>query len=461
MKRLLRLLLVSLFLIPGAYLSSETGSVPSRTHASNSVTVEFAYTGQNATFTVPPGVNSLSVGVFGAQGGIADIFPYGVAGEGGFLAVNVPVSTGEVFKIVVGGQGTGLSFNPAKGAEFPGGWPDGGTGRNHVDASNGPSGYGTGGGGSSAIYKVVNGADALIAVSGGGGGQSNGYGGAGGLAGGNASSDPTPFDLIREGTGGSSTAGGVGACFDDGNDAPAISLACSGDGASFLGGSAHPQHGGSGGGGGYFGGGAGIAKSEGGGGSSWWDSSLGTKTEDLTGVREGNGVIRITYTLLAMCQPGTYSASGFVPCTPASIGFFVADIGATSQMACPPQRTTSSTGSSECGVVLVATTTSTIAPTTSIPVVTTTIPAVATTSQRCTTRSGRTITRACLLRNAQLVVPSTTKVVPKVARSSARTCKVIGTAVRAIRKGSCSVSLTVTPRGKKSKTHRVTVSVLS
>ena len=60
-------------------------------------------------------------------------------------------------------------------------------------------------------------------------------------------------------------------------------------------------------------------------------------------------------TLQSQCQPGTWSATGVTPCTPASIGFYVATAGATSQTACPVGTTTLAIGSTsiaDCIVVL-------------------------------------------------------------------------------------------------------------
>ncbi|MGL5002659.1 MAG: hypothetical protein ACRDAM_06930, partial [Casimicrobium sp.] len=53
----------------------------------------------------------------------------------------------------------------------------------------------------------------------------------------------------------------------------------------------------------------------------------------------------IAYTPL--CDFGTYSATGSVPCTPASAGSFVPTVGATAQLLCP-SGTTSSAGASTC-----------------------------------------------------------------------------------------------------------------
>jgi hypothetical protein len=50
-------------------------------------------------------------------------------------------------------------------------------------------------------------------------------------------------------------------------------------------------------------------------------------------------------TLQTKCQPGSWSPTGVTPCTPASVGFYVPTAGATSQTPCPSGQTTSGTGS--------------------------------------------------------------------------------------------------------------------
>lgn len=51
---------------------------------------------------------------------------------------------------------------------------------------------------------------------------------------------------------------------------------------------------------------------------------------------------------LAQCTPGTYSASGFEPCTPAPAGSYVDTTGATSATPCPLGSFSSSPGASSC-----------------------------------------------------------------------------------------------------------------
>ena len=417
-----RLSLSITILFIGLFVSSEVISHTPAALASD-FTETFSFTGTHSTFTVPAGVTSLSVALSGAQGGVADINAIGHPGRGGFIAVNIAVTTGETFKIVVGGQGQGFSFDPPTGVVL-GGWPNGGAGS---IASLDPRGFGTGGGGSTAMYRTTNNIDTLIVVAGGGGGQDMYFGGAGGITGASSLSNPVPFDLVSEASGGTGSAGGAGACFDDDIDNP-VSVVCSESGTSMQGGSAHVSYGGAGGGGGYFGGGAGITKGSGSGGSSWWNSSLATKTSDLSGVRGGNGEVAITYSVAASTTT--------------------------------PSTSTPSTAPSTTTPVV------TTAPTTTSPAVTT--PATAPTqsigfsSQEtlCSVKRGRSISRSCISTNAKIAIPSMSKVVIKVAASSSNICKVSGASVKTLKIGTCSVSLTVTPKKGKAKTYKTKVVVL-
>ncbi|CAB4649570.1 unannotated protein [freshwater metagenome] len=413
-----RLSLGITILFMGVFVSSEVISQVPAALASDT-TETFSFTGTDSTFTVPAGVTSLSVALSGAQGGIAAINAIGTPGRGGFIAVNIPVTTGETFKIVVGGQGQGFTFDPPIGV-VPGGWPNGGAGS---IGSLDPRGFGTGGGGSTAIYRTTNNVDTLIVVAGGGGGHDFYFGGAGGITGENSLSNPVPFDIISEASGGTGSAGGAGACFDDDIDAP-ISVVCSESGTSMQGGSAHVSYGGSGGGGGYFGGGAGITKGSGSGGSSWWNNSLATKTSDLSGVRSGNGELSITYSVAASTTTPSTSTSSTAP------------VGTTPPATIPP----------------VVTTPATTSPPQSIGI----------TGQQklCSVRRGKSITRTCISTNAKITIPSTSKVVIRVAASSSKICRVSGASVKTLKIGTCSVSLTVTPKKGKAKTYKTKVTVL-
>ncbi len=219
-------------------------------------TSTFSYTGNDQSFTVPAGVTSLTVklwGAGGAGGGYhAGIETGGKGGSGAFVTGTLAVTPGEILTLVVAGGG-----NANGSATYGGG------------AGAGLEGAGSGGG-RSAIRRAL---AEVVTAGGGGGGSTNQTdpisanipGGAGGLTTGSSGADGTDYDNTgtRVGGGGGGTqasggAGGAGAFFG-GNAGTAGSMLTGGSGGNVYGG---------GGGGGYFGGG-------GGGGSSGLDSGGG------------------------------------------------------------------------------------------------------------------------------------------------------------------------------------------
>lgn len=79
------------------------------------VTCTFAFTGCSQTFTVPANVTSLTVELFGAQGGAGSACtqpPWcvgsadGTDGNGAHVTATVPVTAGQVLGVLVGGNGT-------------------------------------------------------------------------------------------------------------------------------------------------------------------------------------------------------------------------------------------------------------------------------------------------------------------------------------------------------------------
>lgn len=435
--------------------------------ASNSQEINYPYSGQPDTFTVPNGVSSLIVSLSGAEGGQANVNGGGSPGEGGFLSVSVAVTPGEIFKIRVGQQGESFGVGVTPNTPMAGGWPNGGDGYISPQGGNNGIGFGAGGGGATALYKVINNTDTLVAIAGGGGGAGGmTSGGGGGVAGENTFSVVIPLDITREASGGTQNNGGVGACVDE--DGNSTSDVCNGDGASLSGGDAGVNnYGGGGGGGGYFGGGAGMGHGGGAGGSTWWNSTHVTRTNDQTGVRQGNGVLSITYTQANPCVPGRYSATGFEPCTPASLGYFVDTAGAVTQIACLAGFTTTSVGSIQCEPVATTSTSSTTtttpppapAPAPASTVAPAATPPTTTAPKLCTTVSGRSISRGCLATNAGITIPSNAKISITVARSSSAICRTVRASLRATKKGICTATLRVTPKGGKPTTHRVRISV--
>ncbi len=459
MKRLLSfiLALVSSGIVATAF---STNVSPIEVQATSNQTIDYAFSGQLDTFTVPNGVSSLVVSLSGAEGGQANVNGAGSPGKGGFLSVSVAVTPGEIFKIRVGQHGESFGVGVTPNTPMAGGWPNGGDGYISPQGGNNGIGTGAGGGGATALYKVINNTDTLVAIAGGGGGAGGmTSGGGGGVAGENTFSVVIPLDITREASGGTQNNGGVGACVDE--DGNSTSDVCNGDGASLSGGDAGVNnYGGGGGGGGYFGGGAGMGHGGGAGGSTWWNSTHVTRTNDQTGVRQGNGVLSVTYTQANPCVPGRYSATGFEPCTPAALGYFVNISGSTSQTACQTGFTTFSVGSIQCEPIATTSTNPPQSPApTVVPVVSESPTTTVTPLKVCTTTSGRSISRACLATNAKIIIPSSSRISFTVAKSSARVCRATGSTLRATKKGSCSVTMKVTPKKGKAKSYRVTVSV--
>ena len=230
------------------------------------------------TFTVPAGVNSISVELLGAAGGDCLLAPGGVhGGMGAKLSGVVPVTPGQVLSIGVAGRGADCESNGA------GGVGGGGTG------GSGEWFFAAGGGGASSVgaTNAPVGFPSLLAVAGGGGGAA-GFG----LTGGDAGNPGNGLGPGEAGGAGAETEGGQGGTSE-----------CNppGDAGSSL----HGGHGGNGeviggggGGAGYYGGGGGAGGTcspggSGGGGSSYVDPSA-TEVGEPTPT-EGEAFVLITY----------------------------------------------------------------------------------------------------------------------------------------------------------------------
>jgi len=196
-------------------------------------TVTFNYTGAVQSWTIPPCVTSIDVSINGAQGGGTN------GGNGSSVTGTIPVTSGQVLQINVGGQGN----CPAAG------WNGGGVGA--------PGGVAScGGGGSSDIritpYTLEN--RIVIASGGGGTGGGDSY-----TAGGIGGCDSGAVGGSSFGTGaggGTQSAGGNGGdpWFSSGNMGGNGTLGIGGFGASDP---CYALGPGGGGGGGYYGGGGG------------------------------------------------------------------------------------------------------------------------------------------------------------------------------------------------------------
>ena len=237
--------------------------------AAAAATVTLEYTGASQTWTVPVGVTQATFDLYGAQGGGAgSLFAPGL---GGRATATIAVTPGDTIQINVGGWGF----------DSPG-FNGGGQARLFR------------GGGASDIRIGGTALDDRVIVAGGGGGANqgstggiSGEGGDGGfptgLPGGQAG-----FPDGIAGGGGTQSAGGTA-----GGIATPGEFGVGGNGSQIAG----VTTGGGGGGGGWYGGGGGN-NAGGGGGSSHGPE----ETAFETGVREGHGLVTVTFDTTAIAD---------------------------------------------------------------------------------------------------------------------------------------------------------------
>ena len=268
-----------------------TATTTSCTHSS----LTFNYTGAVQTWTVPACITQITVTMAGAQGGTggwATNTTQNAGGNGGSLSGVLPVASGTVLDMYVGGKGAaGTSAGGGVGGYNGGGFGDAG-----YSAPAPFPYYGGGGGGASDIrvtpYALAN----RKVVAGGGGGAGFNYfaccnyeqGGPGGAAtGGCGWSGNVQCGGLGPGGGGTQLAGGPAGTWGG---------YCTGNpGTLGLGGNGclPTCNAGGGGGGGYYGGGSGVWS--GGGGGSNYTSALTTVTSNSQGTQSGNGFITIQW----------------------------------------------------------------------------------------------------------------------------------------------------------------------
>lgn len=235
-------------------------------------TTVYEYTGGDQTYTVPAGINSIRVKMWGAGGGGGDKggWTYGYAGGGGgYTAADLNVTPGQNLTVMVGQGGLGGSF-PNGSVNYGGG------GASCVGSD---CAYAGSGGGRSAIR--VGGEDILTAGGGGGGGSTYNYSSnqIGGAGGGSKGQDGTSNIAMTRGLGGTQLAGGLG-----GVGSNTIGRA----GTKYTGGSPNTHSYGGAGGGGWYGGGGGAYSNDntmggGGGGSSYIGGAGVVNGKTLTG----------------------------------------------------------------------------------------------------------------------------------------------------------------------------------
>ncbi len=240
-------------------------------------TTTFNYSGGTQQFTVPGGVTSVDVDVYGAEGETLN----GTAGLGARASATLAVTPGQVLQINVGGDGSSGGYNGG-GQSGPGGFSPAGNG-------GGASAIRTG---ACAASSSCSPSDRVVVAGGGGGTEGMGIfgpitGGDGGQSGGDGSD---PSTLGHYGRGGTNSSGGAG-----GGNGNAGTFGTGGPGGSASDPLAAP---GGGGGGGWYGGGGGGGgdASDPTGGNGGGGSSHGPPTTVFaTGVGAGHGYVVITH----------------------------------------------------------------------------------------------------------------------------------------------------------------------
>jgi len=250
----------------------------------------YSYTGSAQSWVVPAGVTSVDIEAWGAQGG-AD-FNGNAGGAGSRMKGTFSVTPGETLGIVTGGQGTNYGGNSSGG----------------------------GGGGGSFVWHANNFTEPMIAAAGGGGGWSSGDGsglvtpGGATPSGGGAGGTNGNGGNISGGCSGSAGAGwksdgASSGCNSNGNTGGQSKFGFAGGlgytpygGNGGFGGGGGTTYGGGGGGGYSGGGGAANGTSRGGGGGSY---NSGTAQSNSAGVRTGNGLVVITYTISTTTTPNS------------------------------------------------------------------------------------------------------------------------------------------------------------
>jgi uncharacterized delta-60 repeat protein len=183
------------------------------------------------------------------------------------------------------------------------------------------------------------------------------------------------------------------------------------------------------------------------------------------------------------CAPGTFSATGFIPCTTAGSGSFQNLYGATTAINCPAGTYQPNTGAITCldaaanhfvpvqgSPIQIPCSTGTHAPdvratscvalsqsnpnppstpTTAPPTPTTTLPPAVVASDE-DIKLVVTVTQAAILKRMNVTVPSGSKVAMRT--TSPKVCRVVKTRVQATSTGTCKISVTVTDKKKKKTT---------
>ncbi len=251
----------------------------------------FDYTGALQTYTVPAGVTQITVTAFGAAGGTA----YNLPGWGAEIIGTFTVTPGNVFDVLVGGEGQG-------GEQPPGSYGYSGAGGGGTFVWNSSSSalpmIAAGGGGGSSYYENNGGPGSATNTPTNGSGLYNAAGGAGGNGGTGGTAGSGGGGWLTNGGTGSSGGGQSGGFAVYNGGAGGSAGAPGGAGGYGGGGGCYSNNGSGGGGGGYNGGGGGLSNNpnsgwgSGGGGGSY---NAGTAQTNTAGVWKGSGWVLIVW----------------------------------------------------------------------------------------------------------------------------------------------------------------------
>ena len=246
-------------------------------------TQSFSYTGSAQTWTVPSGVSSVTVKIWGAGGGGPKSNDSGsrTGGAGGYATATIDVSSYSSLSVFVG-KGGQFGVSNAAGTAF--------------GLGGGMYGQGGGQGGGGSGIKGNNG-DVILVAGGGGGAAATDAGGyyagdaSGGAGGGTNGQDGLGATISGGATG---ATGGIAATFSGASNGGNAGTGMNGGGNGGLGGGGTGDAGGAGGGGGYAGGAGG-----GGGGSA-----------EEGGAAGGSGYARPNITSAVSLQQGDRETPG-------------------------------------------------------------------------------------------------------------------------------------------------------
>lgn len=278
-------------------------------------TINFVYNGMVQNWVVPAKADSITVDLYGAQGGkpMTQTSLTG-GGLGGCISVTkLPIAPGQLLYIVVGGNGDGSVTGGVLDGFVGFGYNGGGRGLpsafNPTDSCSSFKCQAGWGGGATDIRTNASDLLSRLAVAGGGGGAGGSViGGSGG--GMNASAGLSVLGG-GGGAGGSQSQGGLNVSSTDGKWWSTAGTLGNGGIGSFFGG---------GGGGGYYGGAGGVVDSGGGGGSNFAVRSASILA-DQRGCQGGFGLVSIT---ISSCSQGLFPfAKGCVSLCPA--GYYRSD----------------------------------------------------------------------------------------------------------------------------------------